>query len=106
MLRTNERADIRGRVATRTEAEFFRFCDAQCCERFADGFFNEKPLDGQTNLAAVRVAAPHGGAGRNVEVGIGENDHRVFAAKFENRWNQFLPARFHNTTPGYHASRE
>src|SRR6266850_7026509 len=106
MLRTNERADFRGGVASRPKAKFLGFRYAQSCERFADGFFDEKSFDGQTDLTAIRVASPHGGAGRYVEVGIGKNDHRVLAAKLENRWNQFLRAGFRNAAAGGHASRE
>src|SRR6266404_4493935 len=106
MLRTNERADIRGGVASRPKAKFLGFRNAQCFERFADGFFNEQSLNGQTNLAAIRVASPHGGAGRDIEVGVSKNDHGVLAAEFENRWNQLLRTSFRNTTPGCHASRK
>src|SRR6266850_629032 len=106
LLRTDERADIRGGIASRSKAKFLGFRNAQGCERFADGFFDEKAFDGQTNLATIRVAPPHGGTGRHVEVSISENDHRVFAAKFENRWNQFFCTRFRDAAAGGHASRE
>src|SRR2546426_334437 len=58
MLRTNERADFRGGVASRPKAKFLGFRYAQSCERFADGFFDEKSFDGQTDLTAIRVASP------------------------------------------------
>ena len=106
MLRTNERADIRRWVASTPKAKLLGFSNAQSCERFADGFFNEHPLDRQTNLPTIRVAAPHSGAGCYVEVGVGKNNHRVFAAKFENRWNQFFRTRFRDAAASGHASRE
>src|SRR6267142_4663312 len=106
MLRTNERADIRRWVASRPKAKLPGFRHAQSCERFTNGLFNEKAFHGQTNLTAIGVAAPDGGAGRYVEVGIGEDDHRVLAAKFENRWNQFLRTRFRDAAARGHASCE
>src|SRR6267378_3686827 len=106
MLRTNERADIRRWVASRPKAKFFSSCDAQGRESFADRFFHKEPLDRQTDLAAIRVAAPHRGAGCDIEVGIGKNDHGVLTAQFENRWNQLLRTRLCNTPPSCHASRE
>src|SRR6266567_3986609 len=106
MLWTNERADVRRGVSSGTEPQLFRFFNAKRDEFFRDPLLDEEPLHGQTNLAAIRVAAPNGRTGRHIEVGIRENDHGVFAAKFENRWNQFFRTGFGDTPARCHASGE
>ena len=65
---------------------------------------DEQPFDGKAHLATIRIAAPDGRAGYHVKVSIRENDHGVFAAKFENRWNQFFRAGFRHPPARGHAS--
>src|SRR5260370_29769179 len=104
MLWTNERADVRRRVGSGTEPQLFRFFNAKPDELFRDPLLDEEPFHGQTDLAAIRVPAPNGRTGCHVKVSIRENDHGVFAAKFENRWNQFFRTGFGHPPPRAHAS--
>src|SRR3989442_3916089 len=104
MLWTNERADVRRRVGSGTEPQLFRFFNAKPDELLRDPLLDEEPFHGQTDLAAIRVAAPNGRTGCHVKVGIRENDHSVFATKFENRWNQFFRAGFRHPPARGHAS--
>src|SRR6266704_1032438 len=106
MLRTNERADVRRRVGSGTEPQLFCFFNAKPDELLRDPLLDEEPFHGQTDLAAIRVAAPNGRTGCHVKVSIRENDHGVFAAKFENRWNQFFRTGFSDTPARGHASGE
>src|SRR5258708_1812873 len=106
MLRTDQRADVRRGVAPGTEPQLFRFFNAKPDELFRDPLLDEEPFHGQTDLAAIRVAAPNGRTGCHVKVSIRENDHGVFAAKFENRWNQFFRTGFGHLPARGHASGE
>src|ERR1700676_3962752 len=87
VLRANHRADIRGGVVAGADAQLLRFCHTAGGELIAYRLFDEEAFDGKTNLAAIRVATPDGGAGGDVEVGIRQDDHGVFAAKFQHRGN-------------------
>ena len=106
VLRTNQRADVGGGIAARTEAQLFGFFDAEGGEFFADGLLDEDSFDGEADLAAIGVAAPDGAAGGDVEIGVGENDHGVFAAEFEDGGNQVLGAGFGDTASGLDAAGE
>ncbi len=106
MLRANHGANVGGGVAAGAEAQLFCFRHATRGKFVADGLLDEEPLDGEANLAAICVAAPDSGAGGDVEVGIRENEHGVFAAEFENGGNQALGAGFGNATTSRDASGE
>ena len=106
MLRADERADVGGRIGAGTGAQLFRFVHAEADEFFGGGFFDEKPLDGEADLAAIGVRPPYGGAGSGFEIGAGEDDHGVFAAKFEHGGNQVARASFSDTAAGSDAAGE
>src|SRR6266699_2010105 len=106
MLWTNQRADVRRNVGSGTEPQLFRFFNATPDELSRDPLLDEEPFHGQTDLAAISVPAPNGRTGCHVKVSIRENDLGVFAAKFENRWNQFFRTGFGDTPARCHASGE
>ena len=85
---------------------FFVFSTQSCVKRSCDWLFDINALDGKAGLAAIRETAPDGGARGDVEIGIGENDHGVFAAELEHGRNQFRCARFSNVRPGGDAAGE
>src|SRR5216683_5897359 len=104
MLWTDQRADVCRGVASGTEPQLFCFFNAKPDELFRDPLLDEQPFDGKAHLATIRIAAPDGRAGYHVKVSIRENDHGVFAAKFENRWNQFFRTGFGHPPARGHAS--
>ena len=72
----------------------------------ATGSFHEKALDRKANLAAIRVTAPDRAARRGVEIGVGEDEHGVFAAEFEHGGNELARAGFGDTAAGGDAAGE
>src|ERR1700756_818201 len=87
MLRANHRADIGIGIVAGTNTQLFRFCHAAGGKLIADGLLDEEALDGKTDLAAIRVAAPDGGAGGDIEVGVSQDEHGIFAAEFQHSGN-------------------
>ncbi len=71
-----ERAGFRG--------EFFG-------ERFGDRFFGDDALGGHADLTGVHEGAEIGGGDGGVHIGIVEDDHRGFAAQFEQDALEVLP---------------
>ena len=82
------------------------FSTHSCTKLFGDRLLDVDALDGKAGLAAIREAAPDGGARCDVEIGVGENDHRVFAAEFENGRNQFAGAGFGDSASSGDAAGE
>jgi len=106
MMRTNHRADIGVGVVAGAKAQFFCLRDAASGELIANRLLDEKTLDRKANLAAVRVAAPDGGACGYIKIGIGQDQHSVFAAEFEHSRNQPLGASFSDAASRGNASGE
>src|SRR5713226_9885327 len=100
MVRANQWADIRCGVVTRTETQLFGFFEAERGESLADGLFNKEAFDGEANLTAIRVAAPDGRAGSDVEIGVRKNDHGIFAAEFQHAGDEFFGAGFRDAAAG------
>jgi len=105
-LRPDERADIGGGIASGAEAEFLSFFHAAIDKCFADGLFDEEAFDGKADLAAIGEAAPDGAVCGDFEVGVGQDEHGVFAAEFENGGDEFFCAGFGDAAPGRDAARE
>ena len=82
------------------------FSTQSCSELFGNRLLDVNPLDGEAGLATICETAPDCGAGCDVQIGVGENDHRVFAAEFENGWNQFAGAGFCDSASGGDAAGE
>ena len=89
----NHRADFGIGIGGGAEAQFFGFFDAELSEAFGCGLLDVDAFDGNAGLAAIHEAAPDGGAGGDVEIGVGEDDHRVLAAEFQDRWDQLFGRR-------------
>src|ERR1700687_4297625 len=106
MLRANHGANVGGGVTAGAKPQLFRFRHAARGKFITYGSLNEKTLDGEADLAAIGVTAPNRGAGGNVEVGVGEDEHSVFAAEFKDGRDQALGAGFGDTPPGGDASGE
>ncbi len=58
------------------------------------------PLDRDADLAGVHHPAPGRGVGGAVEIGVGEDDHRVLAAELEADRGQRLRRPRHHLAPG------
>src|ERR1700719_1921047 len=106
MLRTDHRTDVSGGVVSGADAQLFGFWHAARGEFIAHGLLDKEPLDGEADLAAICVTAPDGGAGCDVEVGIGKDEHGVFAAEFEHGWDETLGACFTDAAAGCYATCE
>ena len=85
---------------------FLVFSTHSCSKRFGDRLLDVNAFDGEAGLAAIREAAPDGGAGCDFEIGVGENDHGILAAEFEHRRNQFAGARFGDSSASGDAAGE
>src|ERR1700731_2473503 len=106
MVRANHRADVGFGVVPGSKPKLFRFSHAARGKLVAYRLLDKEAFDGQTNLAAIRVAAPNRGACSDVEVGVGEDDHGVFATKLQHRRNQPLRAGFRDASAGRETSGE
>ena len=53
-------------------------------------------LDGRAGLAAVHQRAPNAGAGGTIEIGVFENDHRIFATELQRNRNQTVRGAAHD----------
>ena len=106
LARANQRADFRVGIGGRPEAESIGFFDAESGELVDDGRFGVNTLDRDTGLAAIHEAAPDRGAGGDVQIGVGENDHGIFAAEFERGRNQLFGAGFGDALAGGDAAGE
>ena len=89
-----------------TDAKLFGLGDAKFGEACGDGLLDVDAFDGNARFTAIHEAAPDGGARRYVEIGVCEDDHGVFAAQFENRWDQVFGAGFGNSLAGGDAAGE
>ena len=68
--------------------------------------FDENALDGKADLATVGKTPPYSAARRDFEIGVGENDHRVFAAEFEHRRDKPRGAGFGDAPARFDAPGE
>src|SRR5262249_33653562 len=92
VLRANQRPHVGCRIPTGAKPQALGFFHTKVGETIGDSLFNENPLDRKTYLSAIGVAAPNGGARSNVKIGVGKNQHGVFAAEFEHARNQVASA--------------
>ena len=69
-------------------------------ELVVDGLLDVDPLDRDADLAGVHHPAPGRGVGGAVEVGVGEDDHRVLAAELEADRGQRLGGARHHLAAG------
>ena len=106
MFRPNQRANVGRGIAARTEPELFRFFNTEGDKPFHRQLFDKQSLDRKANLSAVRVAAPDSGARGHFQIRICQNDHGIFAAKFEYGGDQPFRAGLSNAPPSSHAACE
>src|SRR5437867_2120829 len=106
MLWSNQWTNICGGMASWTHPELLCFLDTTRGKLIRNRTLNENPLGRQANLSAISVAGPNGGAGGDVEVSIGEDQHGVFAAEFENRGDQASRAGLRHATARGHTAGE
>jgi len=85
---------------------FFVFFDAERGKFFGDGLLDKNAFDREADLAAVGEAAPNRAAGGDFETGIGEDDHRVFAAEFEDGGDEESRAGFGDAAAGFDTASE
>ncbi len=69
-------------------------------ELVVDGLLDVDPLDREADLAGVVHPAPGRGVGGPVEVGVGEDDHRILAAELEADRGQGLGGACHHLAAG------
>src|SRR5215469_11399289 len=98
--RTDFDIEIRGRPDT----QLLCFLHAQLDETVCHRLFDVDPLDRKACLTTIREPAPNGGAGGDIEIGIAEHNHRVFAAQLEHRGNKFSGAGLRDSCPRRDAS--
>src|SRR6266403_4300114 len=106
MFWTNQRTHVRRRIAARTKPESFRFFNTKSDESLGCGLLDKQPLYGEADLSTVRIAPPYGSAGGHLQVRIRQNDHGIFAAKFEHGGDQPFCASLGNASTRGHAARE
>jgi hypothetical protein len=69
-------------------------------EAVIGGLLDVDPLDRHADLTGVHHSAPGRGVGRAVEIGVGEDDHRVLAAELEADRGQRLGGASHHLAAG------
>src|SRR5258707_14662569 len=101
MFWTNQRTHVRRRIAARTKPELFRFFHTKSDESLCCGLLYNQPLYGEADLSTVSIATPYGSAGNHLQVAARQNDHAMFASKFEDRGDQpYCPSLGKASTPG------
>ena len=90
LFEADERAEIGIRKSAVADFQFGDFLQAEAEEARIDAAMDVTAFDGDTGLSGVHHGTPDGGTGGGVEVGILEDDHGVFAAKFEGDGKQAL----------------
>jgi hypothetical protein len=79
----DQRTDHRVGIERMAELDALGFLGDGGGERFVDGRLDQKARGRGAALAVERVDHEHGGIGRALEIGIREDDDRIFAAQFE-----------------------
>ena len=98
--------DFRVLVRGRAEPQLFRFLGAHLSKPFGDGLLDVDSFHRNARLPAIHEAAPHSRARSDFEIGIGQDEHGILAAKLEHGRNQLPGASFRDALPGRHAARE
>ena len=105
--REDDRADVDGaEIAGGTLTERRDALREPVDELVVDGFLDVDPLDRDADLAAVVEAVADRRVHRPLDVGIGEDDHRVLAAELEADRRQRLGRLRHHLLAGLDRARE
>src|SRR5438309_4850923 len=79
----DHRADVGLRIHAVAEAQFLRLRDTGVQEFFVKRLVDVTSLDREAGLAGIDEGAPNGCARGDIEVGIVEHEHRIFASEFQ-----------------------
>ena len=97
---TDQRAHLRVRVFRTSEFHFLGLFLQRRDEFVENRTFHVNPLRAQADLPAIREHGPDGAFDRGVEIGVGKDDGRVLAAKFEGQRLHVLGCRAHDRAAG------
>src|SRR5437660_3603924 len=79
----DHRTDVGLRIHAVADAQFLRLRDTGVQEFFVKRLVDVTSLDREAGLAGVDEGAPNGYARGDIEVGIVEHEHRIFASEFQ-----------------------
>src|SRR5262245_14404919 len=109
LLRESHRADVDARLDfahVGALAQRAGLIDDAASELIGDGVFDVNAFDRDADLARIGERAPDRRVGRALDVGVAQNDHRVFAAEFEAHRDQSLRRALGDRLAGARAAGE
>src|SRR5688572_9180859 len=109
LLRESHRAHVYARLdiaRVRALTQRAGLFDDAASEIISDGVFDVNAFDRYADLARIGERPPYRRVGRALDVGVAQNDHRIFAAEFETHRNQPLRRALGDRLAGARAAGE